>query len=167
MPEMTKATTHVTIACKMPRGMTLRLFDMVDSREPVMGGGFREFKIAQPRAETVRIYGNRAPYGMTPPVPIVGGYALTPNVDAEFWAEWKKQNAEHDAVKNRLIFAYDKPESASAAATERAATKSGLEPMDMRMILDPKDNTRKIAADPRVPRRKAVTIETADSQQPV
>lgn len=36
---------------------------------------------------------------------LVGGYALTPNVDAEAWHKWEKMNADSDAVKKQMVFA--------------------------------------------------------------
>lgn len=37
----------VTVGCKLPHGLTMRVFDMVETQEPVMGGGFRAVKVAQ------------------------------------------------------------------------------------------------------------------------
>jgi hypothetical protein len=120
----------VTVACKLPHGLILRLFRMETRNEPVMGGGTREVQVATQVGEPVVIKGYAAPFGQVPSVPIEGGYALTPNVDADFWAAWVKQNEDHDAVRNRLIFANEKSESAQRKAKDQTKVRSGLEPID-------------------------------------
>jgi hypothetical protein len=36
---------------------------------------------------------------------LVGGYALTRDVDADEWAVWEKANADSDMVKRQMVFA--------------------------------------------------------------
>jgi hypothetical protein len=36
---------------------------------------------------------------------LVGGYALTRDVDADAWAKWEKANADSDMVKRQMVFA--------------------------------------------------------------
>jgi hypothetical protein len=124
-------TGTVTVACKVANGLLLRLFKMVEDAEPVLGGGTRKIKRAEQIGEAVKINGpGAALFGRNPAYPVVAGYALTPNVDAEFFTEWLKQNKDHDAVKANLIFAYDKPADVEACAKEHEAQRSGLEPID-------------------------------------
>ena len=97
----------VTVACKIPNGLELRL----PSREPVV------------------LKGPAVPYG-TPPVDAGTGYALTFGVDEEFFGEWMKRNAEMDLVKKRFVFAHAKPESAQSLAREMKDLTTGLEGRD-------------------------------------
>ena len=119
-----------TVACKLPNGLLLRVFDWAEHDEPVMGGGFRTVKRASPIGEPVKIHGPATRFGEAPKTAISGGYALTPNVDADFFARWLEQNADHhDAVKNHLIFASDKRQVAHDEAREKKDILSGLEPL--------------------------------------
>lgn len=120
----------VTVACKLPNGLLLRVFDMVPGFEPVLGGGTREIKVARQKGEPVKINGNAVPFGMPPAYTIIGGYALTPNVDAAFWAEWLKHNADSDVVKSGLIHAHATPDAVQKESRNREKVKSGLEPLD-------------------------------------
>jgi hypothetical protein len=120
----------VTVACKLPHGMTLRVFDMVESQEPVMGGGFRAVKVAQERPERVTLKGFAHPQNRAPSTQIIEGFALTYGVDAEFWNAWKTQNAQSDVVKNGLIFAHEKPVNTEAEAKDKKSLRSGLERLD-------------------------------------
>lgn len=126
---MAKANT-VTVACKLPHGLILRLFDMLDHDEPVMGGGMRTVKKAVPRLETVTLKGYAVPFGKMPDVPVAGGYALTTGVDAEFWDAWLEQNKTTDLVKNNLVFAAERQDTAQGRAREQDEIRNGLEPLD-------------------------------------
>ena len=82
----TKSAKHVTVACKHPSGLLLRLFKMEDGFEPVMGGGTRKIKVPVQYGDAVHINGNRKPRNAgenTPTQEIAGGYGLTHGVDAE------------------------------------------------------------------------------------
>jgi hypothetical protein len=120
----------VAVACKLPHGLVMRVFDMVETQEPVMGGGYRAIKVARERAKRVTLEGWSHPQNMAPNSQIVGGFALTPNVDKEFWDAWLAQNAELDAVRNGLIFAHEKTMSLEAEARDKTTLKSGLERLD-------------------------------------
>ncbi len=120
----------VSVACKLPNGLALRVFKMIPHSEPVMGGGTRETEIAVPLGETVVLKGYAAPFGMAPDAPVAGGYAITAGVDADFWATWIGQNAEHPAVKNGLIFAAERVDSVQKQAKEQTEIKCGLEALD-------------------------------------
>ena len=97
-----------TVACKLPFPLLLRL----------------------PGRPEVEIKGFSIPYGVSAQMSIVGGYALTPNVDADFFEEWMMVNENLDLVKNKLIFASAKASDATAQAREMSETKSGLEPIN-------------------------------------
>lgn len=119
----------ITVGCKLPNGLILRLFRMSDRVENVAGGGTRTFKIAEQVADHVVIKGNKLPFGEAPEYQIIGNYALTIGVDADFFAEWMKQNADHEAVKQGLIFAATNQSDAIDIAKDNRERKSGLEPI--------------------------------------
>jgi hypothetical protein len=127
---MAQSNETVTVACKIPNGLVMRLFEMVPGTEPVMGGGSREVKVSRQKGPTITLNGPSVRFGDIPPFSIVGGYALTPNVPADFFEEWKKQNSEQMFIKNNLIFAHGKTETASDRAREQNDVKSGLERID-------------------------------------
>ena len=60
---------------------------------------------------------------------MVGGYALTPNVSAEFWAEWQKQNADSPFLEHGLLLGVPTLDDARTEGASRDALRSGLEPM--------------------------------------
>lgn len=119
----------ITVGCKLPNGLILRLFQMTERVENVAGGGTRSFKIAEQVGEHVVIKGNKLPFGEAPEYQIIGSYALTQGIDAEFFAAWMKQNADHEAVKNGLIFAATNQSDAIDIAKDNRDRKSGLEPI--------------------------------------
>lgn len=120
----------VTVACKIPNGLILRVFNQEEYDEPVLGGGVRKAKRAVQVGNPVKIDGPAVPFGMQPNSPISGGYALTAGVDADIWTKWLEQNADLDAVKNKLVFAHARQDSAAAEARENETRVSGLQPID-------------------------------------
>ena len=123
----TNSGETVTVACKLPHGLQLRVFDMVTIREPIMGGGFREVPVAQECPEQYVVKGNAHAQNMAPNAPITGGYALTFGIPKEFWERWVKDNAGSDVVKNNLIFANFKNDYVQGEAEDKKDLKSGLE----------------------------------------
>lgn len=121
----------VTVACKLPHGLVLRVFDKASVHEPMPGGGTKPVARFQPRPQTVAIKGylNKYKPGL-PPAAVGSSYALTHGVDKEFFDEWMKQNAEHDAVLNGLIFADEKNDTVNGLVKDNADTRSGFEPVD-------------------------------------
>lgn len=143
----TPAGQKVIVACKLPHGLRLRLFKMVEGTENVSGNNVRTVKRAEQVGDDVVIKGCAVVVGKEKA--LTGGFALTPNVDKAFFDEWLKQNAQHDAVKNGLIFAAPTRDAVEGKAEEGAKLRSGLEPLDMTMV---KRGDRMVAADPRIPR---------------
>lgn len=143
------AGAKVTVACKLPNGILLRVFDWIERDIPVMGGGVKTVRESMPMGEPVMIRGNATPHGEVPTMLLAGGYALTPNVDKETWLAWLKQNEGSDLVKQRLIFAHDRTEHAEGQAREQASLRSGLEPVDPGTT---KVGERTVSKDPRMPR---------------
>lgn len=131
MAEQGKGATRVTVACKLPHGLTMRLFKMEPFVEPVVGGGTRESKMPVVVGEPVTLKGYRAlPFGVVPKAQIAGGYAITTGVDKDFFEEWMRQNKDSDIVKNKLVFAHVARESVEDFGRENEKRVNGLEPLD-------------------------------------
>lgn len=121
----------VTVACGLPHGLLLRIYDRVKVNHALPGGGARETDEFREKAiAPVRIRGWAHPQDEAPAVQLVNGFALTPNVDKAFFEEWMKQNAGHEAVKKGLIFAHGKDANTAAEARDKKGLKSGLERLD-------------------------------------
>lgn len=120
----------VTVACKLPHGLILRIFDMAETQEPVMGGGSRTVKVARERPERAVLNGWSHPQNRAPAHPIISGFALTHGIDKDLWDAWKAQNIENDIVKNHLVFAHEKDANVAAEAKEKRGVRSGLERLD-------------------------------------
>lgn len=133
----------VVVCCNLPAGMRLRVFRMVDFREPAMGGVTRESKIAERVGEEdVIIHGSACSPDKRPKCIITeSGYALTPGVDRDTWEAWLEQNKNQPYVKRRMIYAMPNEIDARDSARELVEVRSGLEPLN----IDP-------SSDPRVPR---------------
>ena len=129
-PEPSRTGDTVTVANKLPHTLKLRLHRFEDHDEPVLGGGTRTVKRAVPLGHEVIVRGSGHPVNRAPRHPIIGGYALTPGVSKDFFEEWLRQNRDHDALRNNLIFAADATGHAEGQAKEQAALRTGLEGID-------------------------------------
>lgn len=127
------AGAKVTVACKLPHGLRIRAFTFGSEHEQVMGGGSREVKIARATGEAILIHGVAHPFGVVPPCPIIGGYAITHGVDKDTWDNWYEHNKHTDMVRNKMVFAYDegKQSHVEGEAKENAERLSGLEPLHL------------------------------------
>lgn len=119
----TASTNFVTVACKLPNGLHLEIADPAypapvapDPRDP------NPKVTAVPKIRHTVKGANSAN--------LYGGYGLTENVPAEFFAAWLKAHAASTFVKKGLVFAHERPLNAQAEAAEKAAVKSGFEPAD-------------------------------------
>lgn len=137
-PETTGET--VTVACKLPGGLILRMFEEFEYQEPSQTGmrDVKGYKPKQDKQWTIRgtyvasagqAY-NQANNAVAELLP--GGYALTYGVPKEIWDNWYHYNRNTQMVKNKVVWAMP----SLPAATERARTedmrkvKSGLEPLN-------------------------------------
>lgn len=147
-PSKTVSRNTLTVACKIPNGLILQNYDLVDGFEPVFGGGSRPIKVAHPVGNPIKLIGPARPFGADPEAKrVVGGYGLTHNVPKDDFDRWMKANAELDMVKNGLIFAHDSPDNVAAKAKEMRGVRSGLEALNT----ESKDASGKYI-DPRMPR---------------
>lgn len=146
-----KSAKTVTVACKLPNGIVLHVDEMVESQEPVMGGGTRTTKVARRLEQTFYVKGNAVPVDMRAKHQITDqGYALTPGVDADFFAKWMEQHKNSQMVKNKLIFSAAGRDEAEGKSVENAKARSGLEPLDPSFTVGA--NGRIVPADPRYPK---------------
>lgn len=120
-------TATVTVASKLPHGLMMKVYDMVEVDQLVMGGGMRRVKEARPREVTYRLNGNSVAQNRAPGCEIIGGFALTHGIPRDFWDMWLSQHKDWMAVKNGLIFAHDGLEDARAESTEKKDLRSNLE----------------------------------------
>jgi hypothetical protein len=100
-----KTTTTVTVAAKLPNGVHLDLQKDNGQRTRVTLNGFNHSDA-------------------------VGGFGMTHNVNAAFFAEWLEKNKSLDMVKNGLIFAHAEVKSVVDVALNSEDLKSGLEPLN-------------------------------------
>lgn len=129
-PGKTGSST-VTVACRIPNGLVLQLFDMVDVDEPLMGGGLRTVSRAVPSSKPrVKINGPARFQGKDAEHTIVHGVGLTFNVDADFFAEWQRQHRGASYADPKLVFAQAKSGEIEAEAKDKRSLKSGLERYD-------------------------------------
>ena len=121
----------VTVACKYPPGLDLRVFEMVEGEVPSPMGPHRT-KVARQKGAAIRIHGTGTPPNVVRDDPLVAGYALTRDVPADFWALWLEQNADSDLVQQRLIFAYEAEKSTidRAKRQRKEGISSGMEGLD-------------------------------------
>ena len=119
----------VLVGCKLPHGLKLRLFKMVEVSEPVLGGGTRKALQAQDTGQCVTLNGWSHPQNRGPNHPIVEGAALT-EVDKKFWDAWYADNKDTPFIKQGLIFAQGSLNAFQGEAKEKAKVRSGLERLD-------------------------------------
>jgi hypothetical protein len=126
-----KSNRTVTVACKIPNGLIIQCYDMVDSYEPVYGGGQRPMKKAQAVGNPITLTGPARPINSDPELKrVVGGYGLTFGVNADYFNRWCEENKMSDVIRNGLVFAEEKDENAVAKAKDMKAVRSGLEPLN-------------------------------------
>jgi hypothetical protein len=142
-PSQATSTETVTVACKLPQGLILRVFTMEEVDVQMLNGPPK--KVRQANQESARRFvvngfahaQNRAPnYEVVGPVITFadgtgeGGYALTEGCPKDLWEAWLDQNKTSMMVRNGLIFALPKRDDARAKGLEQQAIKSGLERLD-------------------------------------
>jgi hypothetical protein len=147
------AKDTVTVGCKLPNGLVLRLYRSEEVTVPVSGGGIAKEKRARQVGGDVQLNGFASVFGEAPKALVIGGYAMTPNVDSAFFEEWLKQNKGSDLIENKLVFAHKTEASAKDQAKDQAKVHSGLEPLSPNV-------------DKRIPRsskKNLTSVETAEA----
>jgi hypothetical protein len=124
-----RSKSTVAVGCRYPHGLLLRVFDMVGQREPLGGGRFADVKVAQARAEQVKLRGY-----LDPSIPLAvdskGKYAVTRDVPADFFERWLKDNADSDIVKNEVVFCADSESELKAKGRDFKDERNGMQPVD-------------------------------------
>lgn len=166
-PVPAKAAKFVTVGCKMPSGLKLRLYRKRAVEVTYPGGVKRTEERSVPMPDFAVLNGYSAKPGAVPldrqgkPVLVVGGYALTYNVPAEEFREWMRQNAELKAVKNGLIIVHENREHVMGEAEEHASLRNNHEPLDMNRKLD-KESGERVVTDVRVTRAVGNRIQPGE-----
>jgi hypothetical protein len=126
----------LTVGCRHPHGIVMRLYRKEDYDEPVMGGGFRTVKRAVPMSDRgeVKLNGSARVVGKDQPHDIRSGAGLTYGVDADFFAEWSKQFPDFTTGKTPLVFAQTKAPEANAQARDLQPVKTGFEPVNPNLL---------------------------------
>ena len=127
----------VTVACKLPAGLIIRI------NEPpvVVESPHGKHLVEGPLKQQVTLNGSAPQRKMDSlgqslgehPM-VAAGYGITPNVPKDFFDTWLKENASYPAVANRQIFALTRVESVRSKAVEQVAVRSGFEPLDMKTV---------------------------------
>nr|WP_321986150.1 hypothetical protein [uncultured Lichenicoccus sp.] len=122
----------VTVACKIPNGLQLQVWKMIDEYVPVMGSSEKKLQQRAELADSrrIKINGPARAIGKDAPHEIRNGVGLTHGVDADFFAAWLNQNKDSDVVLRGHVFAAAKVSDVDAKAVEMSREKTGLEPLD-------------------------------------
>jgi len=147
----------VTVACKIPMGLELRVFDLVE-RVEVTSAGQMKTMIGVPRGRSYFVKGPAHETNQPAKVPISGGYALTRGIPADFWDLFCEQNKGSPMLTGEngqepLLFASSKPSYARDRAKDLKHTRSGMEP------LNPKTDPRN------PPGRPEITMPSPDPDE--
>lgn len=113
------AAATVTVACKLPHGLVMETVAADGSRQEVRVNGARLPLDGKGRER--RVFEQE------------GAYGLTPNVPADFWEKWSRDNAAYPPLARGMIFAQGRKPDAEAQARELdgdALTITGLEPLN-------------------------------------
>lgn len=100
MARTSKTTDMVTVACKLPQGLTIPL----------------------PDGTTLTLHGMNSPFA-------IAGFGMT-DVQAGVWAVVEAEYASAKWLANEVVFAMGDKDSAVDKATERQSEKSGFEAVD-------------------------------------
>jgi hypothetical protein len=129
-----KGRPTVTVACKLPNGLVLHVFEERPVLEQMFGGGTREVKQWFRSEESYTLAGSAMSFeeimsGDTRAM-VVGGYALTPGIPTDFWEKWLEQNKHTRIVQKELVFGHKQEDSVRSFARSNAKERTGLEPVD-------------------------------------
>jgi hypothetical protein len=134
LAENTTASATVTVACRLPHGIEMMLYDK-QKRQEAAPGGMQEVVRYEPRrsVKPIKLNGFSHEQNKAPVHPVQGGFGLTFDVPKAFFDEWYDQHKEQDYIVNGLIFAQDGRRNFDAQLKDHLDQKSGLE------RIDPKD----------------------------
>jgi hypothetical protein len=126
----------MTVACKIPNGLMLRVFVPETYDVPVMGGGMKTVTRSRPTDWSCKLNGPARKLGQDVAHQIIHGAGLTHGVDADLFALWLEQNKTSDYVVKGLVFGQVKPNDTIQQANEHRHEKTGLEAVDPKNLPD-------------------------------
>lgn len=109
----------IVVGCKLPNGIVLEL---PGKPRVYIKGSAVEIGLPSERRTVQDL--------RTPAILAPGGFALTCDVDADFWKAWSTAYADMEVLKKGLLFAMPKQQDAAAHAKDMAKERTGLEPID-------------------------------------
>ncbi len=128
--EPVTGTDTVTVACKLPHGLVLKLYEPAKQFVPVPGGGIREEEVMKPvEGAEITVAGNAFRQDTSPRFEGMNNFALTRGVPKDFWDTWVRQNRRAKYVTGGFIFAYE-DRKIEGATKERMRLQTGLERVD-------------------------------------
>lgn len=113
------AGAKVSVGCKLPNGLQITLEKLTES----INADGHTVKRYVPIGAKVLLKGTNTSV-------IFGGYGITEDIDADWFTQWLKDNADYEPVRLGLIFMQSTPAKAADAAKERVDVLSGFEPMN-------------------------------------
>ena len=134
--EPASGTDTVTIGCKWPNGIVMRLYDILEEEINIQGRMVKEnHAVLNPDYPEYVLNGfsidlEKMAGGIPPEHQIVGGYGLTHGIPRDFAEKWFEQNRQSSMVKNKLVFMASSEQNARSQARDQASLKSGIEPID-------------------------------------
>jgi hypothetical protein len=129
----------VVVACKLPSGIILRVFDWRKYQEPSRDGSIHESQRAVPIAG--RQFVIKGPWIATAGQAynsnngavgdlLPGGYAITEGCPREIWDGWYEQNKHSKLVESHVIMAHKDRNALIDEVRKHTSIISGLEPLD-------------------------------------
>jgi hypothetical protein len=125
-------TDTITIACNLPHGLVLQLFEKVEKIEATPLGVRTNTEYMPIEGQRFVLRGNAKLLKMqgSDLIADTGGYALTTGVPRELYERWFEQNKHSAIVRNGLVFACESEHDAADEGKQRASVRSGFEPLD-------------------------------------
>lgn len=128
----------VYVACAIPSGLILRLFEEYQAPEvSPLGDRTRTYTAFKPIEGAEVVLNGPAPAMDMSPIKlrrpadfvIAWPFALT-KVPHDFWQAWYSANKDSDLIKNRQVFAFKTENDVKSAARELEKERTGLEQID-------------------------------------
>lgn len=140
MMRRTNGADTVTVACNLPNGLILQIYDVVTVTNTLPNGREITENVAtlDLDAGQYALNGSQLDYGAlgsggVPDYRVIKGsipgtgYALTSGIPRSFWERWLHQNEKSPLVKNHLVFAQGTEASAADEARDYKDVKSGFQ----------------------------------------
>lgn len=134
------ATDAVTVACSLPNGMLLQVYDVEEVQTSLPNGSVIRENVSTLSADAGQFMLNGSSLdrsalaeGRVPDYRVIAGsapgtgYGLTTGVPRALWERWLTQNERGPLVRNRVVFAAESEPRAADEAREYRDLKSGLQ----------------------------------------